>query len=62
MITDEEKTVIGVQKVREVLADMVEKKLPEQGPNKQVYVTFEYPGTEYVAALVAEADSLDQGG
>lgn len=41
---------------------MVEKKLSEQGPNKQVYVTFEYPGTEYAAALVAEADSLDQGG
>lgn len=62
MITDEEKKVILIQKGRGIFRDMVEKKLPEEGPTENVFVTFDYPGTQFEAFLVAEADHLDWGG
>ena len=61
-MTDEEKKVLLIQKVREVFRANVERELPEEGPTQGVFVCFNYPGTEYEAFLRAEEDHLNWSG
>lgn len=61
-MTNEEKKVLLIQKVRGVFRANVEGKLPEEGPTQGVFVCFDYPGTEYEAFLRAEEDHLNWSG
>ncbi|MGN0968935.1 MAG: hypothetical protein ACI4O3_06645 [Oscillospiraceae bacterium] len=61
-LTPEERIRLLIPQGMEVLRGFVEQHVPEQGRFQPVFVTFDYPGTDYEGVLRVEYDETEAAG